>query len=610
MKQVFHCLLFGVLFIACSQNSHKDAIIGYSDKVQLILMDTIPYTPLVDALKRKVMSATTMNSSLEIMNELTEVIPAGADLLNNDVISLSFLNRDTINFYEGLIQKAIIYGKTGHLDAADSVLNVVVGGSTTSRFNRQLAKSISLLGEGDRLRGNYNSALNNYHIALKIALDANDFKRTGYCYHKIGIIMKGFGKADSGYFYCLKALTASKKAGDILRVCSIYGWLSENSNSLQTASKFLDSMEVYSILTNDKEKIVRMFLTKGEVNGSYNNYGSSIENALKGHELALKINDTVSILDASQVLSQFYIDTKEYNRALLFARSGFRIAELEKYQYYKKVFQIKLGQAYLEKGEATIGLAYLNTAKGTDSGQDFLNSLIARGKVETGDTIGGISLLMTVIKNADGNANNNILAYSNNYLGSILLKKKFYAEALNAFQKGQIAGFKAGIPEHIMDSYKGISTIYDNTGQKYLSWLNQNLFYKLKDSTSRAEKIKEVEAITYRTKEDKLRSEQAIRETILKNEQSRKNDELRFNRTLLYIFIGAFFTVGILFLYIFKLLKVSRIKSNLIAEQKRVVEEKQEEILDSIRYAKRIQTALLTSEKYIARNLNNLIKNT
>lgn len=37
--------------------------------------------------------------------------------------------------------------------------------------------------------------------------------------------------------------------------------------------------------------------------------------------------------------------------------------------------------------------------------------------------------------------------------------------------------------------------------------------------------------------------------------------------------------------------------------QKLLIEEKQKEILDSIHYARRIQTALLTSEKYIARNL-------
>ena len=39
-------------------------------------------------------------------------------------------------------------------------------------------------------------------------------------------------------------------------------------------------------------------------------------------------------------------------------------------------------------------------------------------------------------------------------------------------------------------------------------------------------------------------------------------------------------------------------------EQKKEIEEKQKEILDSIHYAKRIQTALMPTEKYIERVLN------
>jgi len=40
--------------------------------------------------------------------------------------------------------------------------------------------------------------------------------------------------------------------------------------------------------------------------------------------------------------------------------------------------------------------------------------------------------------------------------------------------------------------------------------------------------------------------------------------------------------------------------------QKTIIEEKQKEIPDSIHLAKRIQTTLITSEKYIERNLNKL----
>jgi len=46
-----------------------------------------------------------------------------------------------------------------------------------------------------------------------------------------------------------------------------------------------------------------------------------------------------------------------------------------------------------------------------------------------------------------------------------------------------------------------------------------------------------------------------------------------------------------------------------ITAQKHIIEEKQKEILDSIYYARRIQRSLLTSEGYIEKSLNKLIRN-
>ena len=45
--------------------------------------------------------------------------------------------------------------------------------------------------------------------------------------------------------------------------------------------------------------------------------------------------------------------------------------------------------------------------------------------------------------------------------------------------------------------------------------------------------------------------------------------------------------------------------NKIITEQKHLVEEKQHEILDSIKYARKIQQSLLPTDKYIERNLKN-----
>lgn len=55
--------------------------------------------------------------------------------------------------------------------------------------------------------------------------------------------------------------------------------------------------------------------------------------------------------------------------------------------------------------------------------------------------------------------------------------------------------------------------------------------------------------------------------------------------------------------------KKVRVRTAELEEQKDIVEEKNKEIVDSIRYAKRIQSTLLPSEKYIEKNLERLKKN-
>ena len=54
--------------------------------------------------------------------------------------------------------------------------------------------------------------------------------------------------------------------------------------------------------------------------------------------------------------------------------------------------------------------------------------------------------------------------------------------------------------------------------------------------------------------------------------------------------------------------RVTQKQKEIIESQKEIVEEKQREVLDSIRYAKRIQLSLLPTEKYIIKSLKRLNK--
>jgi hypothetical protein len=86
-------------------------------------------------------------------------------------------------------------------------------------------------------------------------------------------------------------------------------------------------------------------------------------------------------------------------------------------------------------------------------------------------------------------------------------------------------------------------------------------------------------------------------------------EEKKKQNVIIYSICGVLGLVVAFAFFVYKSY-LQKQKANLeITIQKNVIEEKQKEILDSIRYAKRIQNALITSEKYISKNLDKLIKN-
>jgi hypothetical protein len=69
------------------------------------------------------------------------------------------------------------------------------------------------------------------------------------------------------------------------------------------------------------------------------------------------------------------------------------------------------------------------------------------------------------------------------------------------------------------------------------------------------------------------------------------------------LFLLILIIVSVFSFFLWKRFKIIESQKLLIEKQKEIVEEKQKEILDSIRYAKRIQSALLPADKYVERIL-------
>jgi tetratricopeptide (TPR) repeat protein len=115
-------------------------------------------------------------------------------------------------------------------------------------------------------------------------------------------------------------------------------------------------------------------------------------------------------------------------------------------------------------------------------------------------------------------------------------------------------------------------------------------------------------------KNQQFKYEWEKREGELKSEQDKKDaitvEEKKRQRFVIYSVVFVLLFVLVVSVLLFRRFKVAQKQKRIIElkeeetrRQKHLVEEKQKEILDSIRYAQRIQSALLPNENYLNKNL-------
>ncbi len=185
--------------------------------------------------------------------------------------------------------------------------------------------------------------------------------------------------------------------------------------------------------------------------------------------------------------------------------------------------------------------------------------------------------------------------------------EKFLNRALKLIKETGALDEEANVQE-------SLSETYDKLGNKSmaLAALKRSMFLRdslqnqnLRDEIARTEIQYEYNK---RAAADSIKNAEAqkVKDTEIKLQGSQLKQE-RTQRFALYGGLGLILCFAIFAYSRFKITQkqksIIELQKYEVEKQKALVEEKQKEVMDSIRYAKRIQTSLLPSEKYIARNL-------
>jgi tetratricopeptide (TPR) repeat protein len=414
------------------------------------------------------------------------------------------------------------------------------------------ANLFSLIAAMYRDMSNYPMALQKYDEALKIHEKNKNKEGMGNTINNIGIIYWYQGNYAKAHEKYLKAYAIREEIGDLKGI----------------------SASIWSI---------------GMINLSQGDYKKALENYFKALKIKEQLGDKKSIAALYNNIGSVYIYQNNHKEALL--------------QYFKAIkIMEELGEKKnLAASLNNIGVIYQEQGDYNKALEQHLKALQIRE--ELGDDEG--------------------ISISYNNLGTVYSKlagtQTSASERLKNFGKAEkyltntlFLSKKYGYKEWIKESYQNLTAFDSATGKWQNAYENHKLFINYRDSLLNEENTK-------KTVEGEMNYAFSKREEATKIEQAKKDvisvEEKQKQKIIIISVSSGLVLVLILAIVIFISLLKNKEKNRIITEQKRlvedqnkIVEEKQKEVLDSIHYAKRIQTALITSEKYIEKNLNKLAK--
>jgi len=365
----------------------------------------------------------------------------------------------------------------------------------------------------------------------------------------------------------------------------------------------------------------------GEIGNAYfgqSDYPKALEyqfKALKIHEALGHEKGVGNILGN---IGNIYSDQKNYAKALEYYLKSLKVGRKLGNKYDISIDLRNIAIVYTNMGNAAKSLEYsmmaLVVSKELGNDLETANNLISVGSAlqsqadsalragksyielkEQYDKAMDYFLQSVKLQKEQGNDFGLAMNYSN--MAGIYLVQKKYADAENYFMKALAIDSALGSLSQIKHMHEGLSELYYQKGDYKKSLLHFKLFTAAKDSLFSEEKDKEITrhemSYEFEKKEAALQAEQEKKEAIA--QADKKRQQLFF---LLICCVAV--AIAIITVLVFRSLRITQAQKRIIEQQKEMVEEKQREVMDSIRYAKRIQQSLLPNEKYIDKQLGRL----
>jgi serine phosphatase RsbU (regulator of sigma subunit) len=339
------------------------------------------------------------------------------------------------------------------------------------------------------------------------------------------------------------------------------------------------SMKIYEQI-GDKENVANILNNIAFVYKEQGDTTKALNYFLKNLDLYTKMDNRNGMALTMNNIGITYADLGNLPEALKYYEMSLRIAEQLKNKRVIAYALNNIGVIYQKQAN------YGNDTKGLEKALEyFKKSLSIREEIQ--DKRG--------------------MAISLQNIAEATMEQGNIKDAAKYAERGLQLSQELGYPDNIKRSSNVLSKIYTRTGNWKGAYQMQVLFQKMNDSLSNEKNRKIAIQKGFQYEYDKKVAADSIRGL-----QERKvfDAQLKQERTQRLALYFGIVLIGLFGAFMVNRLKISKRQNKLIEtqkmelqKQKEIVEGHQKETLDSIHYARRIQTALISNSDFIAQHV-------
>jgi len=376
-------------------------------------------------------------------------------------------------------------------------------------------------------------------------------------------------------------------------------------------------------LGKGKKWLGRAFITIGVAFKFKGNYPKALEYYLKALKLSEEISDKKSIGNCYNNIGIVYNDQANYVKALDYYLKSLKILEEAGYKKGMSNCYSNIGLVYYNLSNYPKALEYylkdLKICEETGDKNGLGISYISVGNVyaEQSDFKKALLCFFKAVKINVETGNKQGLEYSYLNMGGLNNKLANYKLAIQYSDSCLQITKEIGDIFIEREAYANLATAYSKTGRYKEAYNSHVKFKMLTDSIFNTDNSRLLGDMKTKFEVEKKEAELKVKsEAEQEKLKAVSLEEKKRQRVIIYAVAGVLLLVSVFSLFLFNRFRITQRQKNIIEKQKVHVDtayeklhEKNKEVMDSIYYARRIQTALLPSEKYVAIQLNRLMKN-